>query len=327
MRKFKRLISAIVISFFLSQLILPLWAATEISTWAELAAISSGLAGDYVLVNDLDSESTGYDTYASSSANAGAGWSPIGFPSSDFTGTFDGAGYVISDIYVSRSGHLGLFRQTGTDALVKDLGIEDITVINGGGSGKGSGALVGYGLAGYGSVGGVYRCYATGTITNVTAGSNWTGGMFGSSRGKVFDCYTNCTVTGVSRVGGFAGHAEEGSFNECFSYGAVSGSGSNIGGLVGSKNIGTANYSFWDTQTSGQASSALGTGKTTAQMKDIDTFIPVWDIVLKANHDGQQATAVWYIDDGNDYPRLWFEYDGGGTPETKNTTDWFMFLQ
>jgi hypothetical protein len=46
-------------------------------------------------------------------------------------------------------------------------------------------------------------------------------------------------------------------------------------------------------------------------MKDIDTYTTDgvdWDIVLEANHDGDVDTAVWFIDDGTDYPRLWFEY-------------------
>jgi hypothetical protein len=53
----------------------------------------------------------------------------------------------------------------------------------------------------------------------------------------------------------------------------------------------------------------MGTGKTTAQMQDFDTFDTAsWDIVLESNHDGQEATAVWFIDDGSDYPRLWYEW-------------------
>ena len=33
-----------------------------------------------------------------------------------------------------------------------------------------------------------------------------------------------------------------------------------------------------------------------------------WDIVKKANHDGVESTAIWYIDDTVDYPHLWYEY-------------------
>jgi len=80
----------------------------EITTWAELAAINDALSGDYILVNDLSSATTGYDTYASSSANGGAGWTPLGepiigtFPGSPFTGTFDGDGFSINDLYIKQ---------------------------------------------------------------------------------------------------------------------------------------------------------------------------------------------------------------------------------
>jgi len=43
-------------------------------------------------------------------------------------------------------------------------------------------------------------------------------------------------------------------------------------------------------------------------MKDFDTFDPEWDIVLI----GDWVDETWYIDDGNDYPRLGWEY----TPAT-----------
>jgi hypothetical protein len=46
-----------------------------------------------------------------------------------------------------------------------------------------------------------------------------------------------------------------------------------------------------------------------------------WDMVLMANHDGQEATAIWFIDDGNDYPRLWFEYGGATAKKRMMGTD------
>jgi len=79
--------------------------------------------------------------------------------------------------------------------------------------------------------------------------------------------------------------------------------------LVGSLYLGTVTNSFWDTETSGQSSSEGGTAKTTAERKDFDTFDTAsWDIVLVENHDGEEETAIWFIDDGNDCPGLWFEW-------------------
>ncbi len=61
-----------------------------------------------------------------------------------------------------------------------------------------------------------------------------------------------------------------------YSTGRVTGNSTlSVGGLVGQNYDSEAvvNNSFWDTQTSGQATSEGGnTGKTTAEMKSIATF-------------------------------------------------------
>jgi len=63
--------------------------------------------------------------------------------------------------------------------------------------------------------------------------------------------------------------------------------------------------SFWDTQTSGQPTSSGGTGKTTAQMKDIDTFSGAgWDIIAVANSSTRNTGYIWNIVDDVTYPFL-----------------------
>jgi len=67
-----------------------------------------------------------------------------------------------------------------------------------------------------------------------------------------------------------------------YSTGSVTGN-EHVGGLVGVNWVGTVSNSFWDTKTSGQATSAGGTGKTTAEMQDITTFLEAaWDIFTVA---------------------------------------------
>jgi hypothetical protein len=60
---------------------------------------------------------------------------------------------------------------------------------------------------------------------------------------------------------------------------AVSGQDA-VGGLVGWNGDqswrGTVTVSFWDTQTSGQAGSVEGQGKTTAEMRTASTFL-TWE--------------------------------------------------
>jgi hypothetical protein len=75
-----------------------------------------------------------------------------------------------------------------------------------------------------------------------------------------------------------------------------------VGGLIGeiglSGGLPTTDVSdcFWDTQTSGQSTSAAGTGKTTAEMKTLSTFTDAgWDF-----------TDIWEMPT-SDYPRLQWE--------------------
>lgn len=87
------------------------------------------------------------------------------------------------------------------------------------------------------------------------------------------------TVVDISAkfyVGGLVGYsgalAVDSTVSNCYATGTVSGS-NYVGGLVGFNDNGsTVENSFWDTETSGQVSSAGGTGKTTAEMKTESTF-------------------------------------------------------
>jgi hypothetical protein len=88
-----------------------------------------------------------------------------------------------------------------------------------------------------------------------------------------------------------------------YSTGSVTGD-SEVGGLVG-VNDGTVSNSFWDTETSGQSTSDGGTGKTTAQMQDVTTFLgAAWDIIAVANPDERNPSYAWNIVDGTTYPFL-----------------------
>ena len=76
-----------------------------------------------------------------------------------------------------------------------------------------------------------------------------------------------------------------------------------VGGLVG-WNDWTVTDSFWDIETSGQATSTGGTGKTTAQLQDIATFLgATWDIVM-LTPGVTNPTYTWNIVDSETYPFL-----------------------
>jgi len=143
------------------------------------------------------------------------------------------------------------------------------------------------GLVGYIDLGVYTRCFATGAVT---VGDDYAGGFVGFIRlgaGSCTDCYARGAVhAGDDYAGGFAG-SNEGTLDNCYSTGAVTAGGVGAGGLVGEDwGAGVCTDSFWDTETSGQAISAGGTGKTSTQMKTQSTFTDAgWDF----------TTPIWYI--------------------------------
>lgn len=92
-----------------------------------------------------------------------------------------------------------------------------------------------------------------------------------------------------------------GSVSNSYATGSVSGTGNSVGGLVGGDHLsgtsstssrGTSTNSFWNTTTSGQATSAGGTGMTSAQMQQQINFNS-WDF---AN--------TWIVYNGSTSPLL-----------------------
>jgi hypothetical protein len=306
--------------------------SVEIRTWYDLDAIRDGLDGSYILMNDLDSAISGYEELASPTANGGKGWEPIGWggywiasvfgareAGPIFKGSFDGQGYEIHDLYINRpkGGLVGLFGFVSSGGIlskrgiIKNIALINATVIGGetGGDAEGlheytvkcldvgtmdaAGGLVGY------NGGTVSNCYAT---VNVTGDWN-VGGLVGFNDGSVSNCYAIGNVTGNSEVGGLVGSNSGMAEN---SYSACSASSkSSVGGLVGHGGDYRVGRSFWDTEISGQSTSAGGTGKTTAEMKNIATFSDTgWDITAVANPDIRNPSYIWNIVDGETYPFL-----------------------
>jgi hypothetical protein len=162
------------------------------------------------------------------------------------------------------------------------------------------------GLVGYNDIGTISSSQSTGAVSGT---GRFVGGLVGLNDyySSITSSYSNGAVSGTSCVGGLVGNVNY-SCNVTTSYssGAVRGTGDYVGGLVGI--IGresTITSSFWDADASGQAQSAGGTGKTTAQMQKAKTFLDVgWDFVGETKNGTED---IWWIDEGKDYPRLWWE--------------------
>ncbi|MGI5839852.1 MAG: S-layer homology domain-containing protein [bacterium] len=154
------------------------------------------------------------------------------------------------------------------------------------------------GLVGYSNKGEYDSCFAAGTVVSEYV----TGGLIGMfSSGSSINSYSVSAVTGGDYTGGLIGDADRAAITNCYAAGLVMG-GEGTGGLVGIGYDCPVSNSYWDTEASGQASSADGEGKSTGEMKQPDTYTD-WDF-----------DTVWDIDAANNcgYPFLrWQDFANG----------------
>jgi hypothetical protein len=140
------------------------------------------------------------------------------------------------------------------------------------------------------------------------------GGLVGRcAPGEIVNCYARGNVVGQWYVGGLVGsngsgshnpHGLTGTIRNCYSASA-SLEGSQKGGLLGADWGGAVENCFWDVETSGLATSYGGEGKTTAEMQMAGTFLNSgWDFV---DETANGTEDIWWILEGRDYPRLWWE--------------------
>jgi len=156
------------------------------------------------------------------------------------------------------------------------------------------GGLVGINERGY-----VSNSYSVGSAD----GGGAIGGLVGANAGNVSESYSLASVTGNWSVGGLAGH-NGWNVTNCYSAGSVAGN-DNVGGLVGGGRYDNVTNSFWDTETSGQATSAGGVGKNTTEMQDINTLSGAgWDITTVINPSARNPAYIWNIVDDETYPFL-----------------------
>ena len=170
------------------------------------------------------------------------------------------------------------------------------------------------------NAGSISNCYSAGMVSG-SSGSYDVGGLVGLNYDSISNCYSTGAVSGDTGVGGLVA-VNAGSISNCYSTGSVSGS-SYIGGLVGTSS-GTTNASFWDVETSGQTSSAGGTGKTTTEMKTLSTFTSAdWDFDYD---DGDEADWFIQIDE---YPILVWQISPADiyTDGRNNFRDFAIFAQ
>ena len=222
----------------------------QITNCSELQNMSFDLSANYTLNNDINCGVAPF--------NAGLGFRPVGnctgncFVGDDefpFTGSLNGSGYEIQNLYINRglNDTIGLFG-TANNSVISFVRLTNVN-INGSSQVGGivgwnngliinssvTGTIRGVGLIG-GIVGNNYRNghinHSFSSVTMIASG-NSVGGLAGaSSYAKIDNSYAIGSTQGLGSVGGFVGFFYYGEIDNSYSSGNVNGS-SNIGGLVG----------------------------------------------------------------------------------------------
>jgi len=251
----------------------------KIETAVHLDSVRHFMNAHFIQVADIDLDVAPFNT--------GEGWDPIGTNTDQgkFTGSFDGNGFTINNLYVNRPSENfnGLFGST-FNAVLKNMVLIDVDV-----TGQNyNGGLVGLNYSD------VLNSYTTGTVSGVYHSGGLAGASESSSGsvGLISNSYSTASASSSTYgASALVGRLISGSIENSYGIGSVSAPSGN-GGLIGEKNSGIVTNSYWDTETTGQSSSADGTGLTTAQMKQRNSF------------SGFDFTDIWYIEEGSGYPKL-----------------------
>jgi hypothetical protein len=227
----------------------------QIANVADLMTLAND-ANDYnkcfVMTADIDLDPCLPGNKVFTSALIGPAW---------FKGTFDGNEHKIINMTINSGGstlnYFALFGWIDGTGVVKNLGLENVSVSGGGF--QGTGALASYnngtisncfstgnviggdstywigGLVGGGS-GNISNSFSTCNVTGYI--SMYAGGLVGDSSGYITNCYSTGNVTGgdyLQYSGGFAGMVGYGTISNCYSTGKVTGGiwSHNIGGFTG----------------------------------------------------------------------------------------------
>ncbi len=248
-----------------------IWTVEDLQLIDTYDATSNFVYGDdgnyldenYVLMTniDFDNDNSYRDKNNRTAYTTGSGFSPIGnyikFVSNEpFTGTFNGNGYVINNLFINTNNtDSSIEVTTGLFVLMENSTVENLALTNVDITSNNN--YVG-GVAGTLKDSVIKSCYVTGTIKGT--GGNGIGGIVGKSNGgignpppyaKIENCYAIVDITNTDRFGYYSGSivGEIESYtivNNCYALGTVNaGDESNYqSGLVGGNYTGKINNSI-----------------------------------------------------------------------------------
>ncbi len=295
---------------------------------------------------DFDENGDGQMTAAGDPTywNGGAGWAPISL----YWAVFEGNGHTISNLFINRPTEdmgVGLFEGVHSEGVIRNLGLVDADSTGG----SIVGTLAGYsrgtvklsyatgrvhahgryvgGLVGVQDAGLVSQTYAAVSVSasmvivrdnsGVLISGRDVGGLVGRAMGRVEASYATGSVSGRAVVGGLVGWLTGGTVEASYSRGRVEGS-QNSGGLVALTGSHTRNGvsrgpriidSYWDTTTSGMATSVGGgVGKTTSDLQSptqtngYTGIYATWNLDLDG--DTNSDDDPWDFGTASQYPAL-----------------------
>ncbi len=272
-----------------------------------LSCPASGCVG-YELTADLnlDTNDNGRADSGDAYWNGGAGWDPI----DGYSGILEGNGHAIKNLHVNRAGSdaAGLFGELTNEAEVRNLGLSNVDITSGGDAGAFAGRMV---------KSGIIRGYATGTVTGHGDDAS-VGGLVGkasghaSRKGAIRDSYSLVAVTvsgDDTTAGGLAGTLSASDNSQpwivhSFAAGPIQAMEPDLaGGLVGDAETDFAwvSHSYWDRETSGWDTSAVGGRETQDRLQAPKTTRNIF---------ARWGSSIWDFGDHSQYPALKYDTNG-----------------
>ncbi|WP_460490203.1 MBG domain-containing protein, partial [Belliella aquatica] len=211
----------------------------QIENWTQLNEVRKFLDVNFILINDLTSSLDDYAQFASETANENKGWDPIGNVSNQFSGTFDGDDYMISDLIIKRAdeNNIGLFGVTANDNATTNIKNVNLVDIN---------------IKGFENVGGLIGLGGNTYIGNVSIsgrinGESRVGALIGMSQeSEITGSHASSDIKGLFNVGGLVGESINSSITKSFyTGGEVEATAfGNAGGIVGTMKGGVLGQSY-----------------------------------------------------------------------------------
>ncbi len=231
-----------------------------------------------------------------------------------FSGTFDGDGYEVQNLYInSTETYSGLFQYAGDLSVIKNLGvsgsIESTGQYSAGIASYSSGTIsncynncnvtgskyVG-GIVASGQTGCVIeKCYNMGEIT--ASGSHGAGIVAALDGGTIKNCYNVGVIEVDNQGGGIAGSNTNGTFENCYNSASVSG-GDKMGGILGSSMGGTVSncVSLGETITGttnvGRISGVTGAFSNNVARSDMSVVIGGVEVTTLDNKDADKINGA-----------------------------------